>query len=485
MFKSIKIIIKKYKNVFLLLFILFLGFLLRLLASLKQSFWLDEVLIFNTTNFYSLKQLFFVDHWDLWHPQLFYIFTYFWQKISTKPFFLRLPSVLSFFPSSLAIYFIGKKVLDYKYGLICMLLFAVNPFFVELGFQQKMYSFEIFFMLMSLLSVLYFLKDSNRNFLITFCISSVLGFFTDYSFIWFWQSLFFTLLISYFFIKGNLRKKIKSLLKVFLLSCLFMTAQLSIFIRSLSFVADTQDHHLSFSLINYFLLKISGIPEYPLFVYFIILICIVISGWVLIKSNRAILKFLLLFSILSFGLTLLTAMLLIMIKSFYLVPRNLLVSSFIFIFPLAYLFYFTKQTKKIIIKLIIFFIVLVILVVHTYFSIVRINFEGNPDVIDIQNYIKGFKEDKTFLLISKQPFLIDPLVNYYFRGYADGIYLDNFNVVKVETLGELFSKEDLLLNKHIFVITNDNDVEDYGYRLIRDNFCDQTKTCHDPIYMSI
>ncbi len=207
------------------------------------SFWLDEGHGFWIARDYSFNQLLSFQQWDTNHPPLFYLQTKLLQFIATYPWFLRLPSLLFSLGSGILIYLIGKKIKNKKFGLWCLFFFVTSNFATHLGYMLWMYSGVQFFSFLSLylyLSIVIPAKAGiykNKTYLYRFLIPSTircgagksgmtgkgilfflvngLGFFYDYSFLWYFGSLVVTHLLLLRFgsrkLKDNLRKVNKSL----------------------------------------------------------------------------------------------------------------------------------------------------------------------------------------------------------------------------------------------------------------------------------
>ncbi len=151
-----------FRRLFILTVILTFGFFLRYRAALLQDIWIDEATIFDVSRLPVLTLL-RRDHWDTAHPQLYYLFLHFWMKLGTTPLFLRFPTLITSMTAGVVIYRIGKLVRNSRFGLLSVYLYSIHPFFVNLGFQQKMYGFVIFFTLLSFYSLLQMFKNEKEN----------------------------------------------------------------------------------------------------------------------------------------------------------------------------------------------------------------------------------------------------------------------------------------------------------------------------------
>lgn len=211
----------------LLLFILLIsifGFFIRLNAAIKQSFWQDEVFIFNVSRSTSPEDILFLRLQDRSHPQLYYLFMHYWQKIDTSVLFLRLPSVIA---SSIAIYFvylIGKTTLNSSVGLLSSLVYAMSPFYAGLGFQAKFYPFVFLLVFMSLYFLLTSFEQKMSNFrATTAALCAALAFYIDYSTMWYLGILGAVLVIAVLGHDKKISVIVSPLLKTLLLTLIFIS----------------------------------------------------------------------------------------------------------------------------------------------------------------------------------------------------------------------------------------------------------------------
>src|SRR3989339_527071 len=116
-----------------ILLIIILGFSLRLNAAVKQSFWQDEVYIFNISRTSTVGQILLMEHDDRSHPQLYYLLSHWLANINTSPIFLRAPSLIASLLTIPLIYLIGKTIFGTVPGILSTLVFAVHPFYINQG----------------------------------------------------------------------------------------------------------------------------------------------------------------------------------------------------------------------------------------------------------------------------------------------------------------------------------------------------------------
>ncbi len=175
--------------------VVILGFFLRLRVALFADLWLDEVFS------WSLAQLPLVDlifskgqYWDFVHPPLYYILLKLWMLGGDSETWMRSLSLLFYVGNSVLLFLIGRKLFSTKSGLVVLALYAVNPFFVNLDFQVRMYAMAVFFQLLFLwFFVSKYLKKTQlltRDMLILGGLLA-LAFYVDYSAAWLVLSVVF------------------------------------------------------------------------------------------------------------------------------------------------------------------------------------------------------------------------------------------------------------------------------------------------------
>lgn len=152
--------------------ILFFGFFLRLIG-INQSLWLDEAAqaIVSSSD---LKSIWLRD--ADFHPPLFHTILHFWEMISTNEVFMRILPLFFGILSIYALYIFAKKHFSEKVALTAAFLLAVSPFHVIYSQELRSYSLLV---LMGILSV-HFLFEKKWK---TYVLINVLGFFTNYVYV--------------------------------------------------------------------------------------------------------------------------------------------------------------------------------------------------------------------------------------------------------------------------------------------------------------
>ena len=148
-----------FKNpVFLIILILALALALRLHNLNAEDFELAESFRFIEAN--TLASSFYVTLNYEEHPPLYNIFLHFWRYVGESVFVLRLSSVLFGVGAVLLIYLIGKKIFDYKVGLVAALILALNPLHLNYSQNIEPYSFTVFF---SFLAIYFLIRALGSN----------------------------------------------------------------------------------------------------------------------------------------------------------------------------------------------------------------------------------------------------------------------------------------------------------------------------------
>lgn len=147
----------------LLLIIIAVGAFLRIYKIDYQSVWLDEIFSLNQSNpKMSLIEIYkYLRTYDP-HPPLYYFsLHFFFQIFGYTTLVMRLYSALFGVAGIIAIYFLGKELMNKKVGLIAALLLAVNYFQIYYSQEARMYSMLFFTTTMSFYFLIKFIKKPN------------------------------------------------------------------------------------------------------------------------------------------------------------------------------------------------------------------------------------------------------------------------------------------------------------------------------------
>ncbi|MFH1827333.1 MAG: glycosyltransferase family 39 protein [bacterium] len=119
--------------------VLFLGFLIRLLA-LNQSLWLDEAITANVVSRFSYLDIITKFSPTDFHPPLYYLFMKFWTNIfGYGEIALRFPSVIFSIITAWIVYLMGKALKSEKVGLWVAALFLFNPLIIYYSQEARPY----------------------------------------------------------------------------------------------------------------------------------------------------------------------------------------------------------------------------------------------------------------------------------------------------------------------------------------------------------
>lgn len=423
---NLKLLIKN-KTILLLLFISIVGSYWRFRASSQLTFWLDEALIFNTAQL-PLKDLILMNHWDQAHPQLYYLLSHFWQKVGTSELFLRVPSLLMFFPSVWLIFKIGQKIWNNRYGLTAATIFSIHYFLINIGYEAKMYPLVILATLASIwswINIFFADHQSNQRWHRLFIIFSCLAFYADYSTFWYLGAL----LVSGIYLWKNksqfFPQQKKRLTTDLLIIGAIISLQLPILITGFDEALSLEKFvgHPNFNSILNLLNDFNG--SQALFDHFLsnswwlpILITLIFSIFFpkKISFQQKYFSFTLLsFLIIPIGFS-------FAFSQFYpiFVPRNMWLSMLAFIFGLPLVAeYLNKLPVNKTVKIAAFSLICLEIIVLSLNSAAHLTINNG----DWHNWKKIKKNlDKqpqpiTVVVISDHRYTIYPLTNYYLKGY--------------------------------------------------------------------
>lgn len=124
----------------MILFILTLGFLLRLI-NLNQSLWLDEAITAKVVQKFGFLDIITKFSPNDFHPPLYYLFLKVWTNFfGYSEISLRLPSVIFSLITVVFVYLIAKKFISKKAALLSAFFLTINPLFVYYSQEARMYS---------------------------------------------------------------------------------------------------------------------------------------------------------------------------------------------------------------------------------------------------------------------------------------------------------------------------------------------------------
>ncbi len=158
--------------------ILLLGAVLRIYNLGAVSLWFDEALdMVNLNDAISGKV---VTYKNACFSALPVFFNYFWRKLGSSEFLLRLPAAIFGVFSIAVVYFLGKMFFNKKTGLFGALLFAISPLHIYYSQELRMYSGLVLLILLSLYFLKSFLEDGKFASLLGYSIFIALSIYTHY-----------------------------------------------------------------------------------------------------------------------------------------------------------------------------------------------------------------------------------------------------------------------------------------------------------------
>ncbi|OIO18108.1 hypothetical protein COV56_00325 [Candidatus Kuenenbacteria bacterium CG11_big_fil_rev_8_21_14_0_20_37_9] len=167
------------KTILILLLIIFIAMLFRLSAVLSsKSFWFDEVVSI------EIAKKGIIESWQYlkWenNPPLHYWFLHWWIKLfGAYEIPARLSSLLFSIFGVIAIYFLGRKLISRRVGLIASFLIAISVLHISLSQDARMYPMLFFF---AIVSCYYFweIMHGRRNRInwFLYILSTVLAYYT-------------------------------------------------------------------------------------------------------------------------------------------------------------------------------------------------------------------------------------------------------------------------------------------------------------------
>lgn len=172
----------KNQTNFILGGITFLAFFLRIFKINARSLWMDELFSVSDTNpVFSVSKV-----WNNYlygtHPPMNYIIQWAWYNLfGYTDYQARLPPMLFGVLAVVAIYFLGKTIMDTKTGLIAAFLLAINVFHIEYSQEARSYSLLCLAVIVHFYFFVKTLKSNTIKWKILFCISGAFMVYTHYT----------------------------------------------------------------------------------------------------------------------------------------------------------------------------------------------------------------------------------------------------------------------------------------------------------------
>lgn len=126
------------------------AFLLRLL-SLNQSLWLDEAITAKVVRSIPLFEIVSRFSPGDFHPPLYYIFMKMWSFLfGTSEIAMRMPSVIFSVLTGHAVFLIGSRIKNERFGLLAAAIYLFNPLSVYYAQEARMYALSTMLLAFSL-----------------------------------------------------------------------------------------------------------------------------------------------------------------------------------------------------------------------------------------------------------------------------------------------------------------------------------------------
>lgn len=221
--ERISLFLSKNRWIIIATISLLIGIIIRFYYGLTTDLWNDEAISYFISRDLNWVELFFSkgNYGDLMHPPLYYIFLKIVLMINDVDWWLRLTSLIWFFPSIYLIYRISLFFQNRKTFYLAISLFSLHPMLINLSFQVRSYSQLIFFILLIIYVI--FSNFSKPKLSKTILIGLLLSicFFINYGVIWLIFSLSFLGIYLFYFSnkqKNHGKNLLLSLLLFFIIS---------------------------------------------------------------------------------------------------------------------------------------------------------------------------------------------------------------------------------------------------------------------------
>lgn len=159
--------ISKYREYFLISFLVFVAFALRLYRITEQSIWHEEyVYIANIKicDLWTNIKLLFINVPEYGLSPAGLVLYFFWVRIFPNTIWIwRLLPICFGILSIILLYFLGKWVKDWKVGFLAGMLMALSPFNIYIHQELKGYSFVLFLSLLSWFAFIKYLFNHKQN----------------------------------------------------------------------------------------------------------------------------------------------------------------------------------------------------------------------------------------------------------------------------------------------------------------------------------
>lgn len=197
---------KKNNQIFLFFAtILILGLSFRIFVILTRNIFLDEFLYTNIARSRSIKNIIFINHGIKDHGVVYYLFLKPFLLLTKDIIYLRFTNLIFYTILSIYIFATFYKLLSNKYlAIIPIFFFSIFRHFIYLNSHISPFNSALFFGGLSILALINIVFATNLAYKITFhhfifVLSTILGFYSDYSF--FYMFGFYLFFLVFVFLK--------------------------------------------------------------------------------------------------------------------------------------------------------------------------------------------------------------------------------------------------------------------------------------------
>ncbi|WP_214044325.1 glycosyltransferase family 39 protein [Methanomethylovorans sp.] len=170
--------IRSFRELQLLLAIIFIGALLRIYQLGAESIWLDEAATYFLSSD-NLSGIYEATKNDV-HPPLYYFVVHFFLLTGKSEILLRFPSMVFGIIAIPLLYMLGTRMFTVKEGLISSFLLSVSLSHIYYSQEARMYSMMVFLTLGSIFFFYSAIEDKRNGFWFLFVVFTVLNIYTHY-----------------------------------------------------------------------------------------------------------------------------------------------------------------------------------------------------------------------------------------------------------------------------------------------------------------
>jgi len=190
--------------------IIIFGLIIRIYLILERNIFTDEVFYIEVAIRNSIKDIIFINHWIKDHGILYYLFLKPFLFFTKTIEILRFSNIFLYILISIFIIYTFNKIFRKKYLTTAFLfLYSFNHYFIYLNSWISPFNLVSFFAVVSIFSLIYFILKNNLDkefyfYYFLFIVSTILAFYSDYSF--FYLAIFYFLILIYILFKLIIKK---------------------------------------------------------------------------------------------------------------------------------------------------------------------------------------------------------------------------------------------------------------------------------------